>query len=95
MQYLYFYYTILNNNTLVTLLYKKYNLYIFIKIYYFVNKVKYINNFIYIINNLGEIDRCLKKVSEGVETFDDIWKKVMHTRDVIHITIIICIIFGD
>ncbi|XP_018494598.1 CCR4-NOT transcription complex subunit 3 [Galendromus occidentalis] len=24
----------------------------------------------------GEIDRCLKKVTEGVETFDDIWKKV-------------------
>jgi len=24
----------------------------------------------------GEIDRCLKKVSEGVETFEDIWKKV-------------------
>ncbi|KAH8251499.1 hypothetical protein KR038_006504, partial [Drosophila bunnanda] len=25
---------------------------------------------------LGEIDRCLKKVAEGVETFEDIWKKV-------------------
>ncbi|XP_078093434.1 CCR4-NOT transcription complex subunit 3-like isoform X8 [Mustelus asterias] len=24
----------------------------------------------------GEIDRCLKKVSEGVETFEDIWQKV-------------------
>ena len=24
----------------------------------------------------GEIDRCLKKVTEGVETFEDIWKKV-------------------
>ncbi|XP_018795211.1 PREDICTED: CCR4-NOT transcription complex subunit 3 isoform X4 [Bactrocera latifrons] len=24
----------------------------------------------------GEIDRCLKKVAEGVETFEDIWKKV-------------------
>lgn len=24
----------------------------------------------------GEIDRCLKKVSEGVEQFEDIWKKV-------------------
>ena len=24
----------------------------------------------------GEIDRCLKKVAEGVEQFDDIWKKV-------------------
>jgi len=26
----------------------------------------------------GEIDRCLKKVTEGVETFEDIWQKV-HT----------------
>lgn len=25
---------------------------------------------------LGEIDRCLKKVSEGVEQFEDIWQKV-------------------
>lgn len=25
---------------------------------------------------LGEIDRCLKKVQEGVETFEDIWQKV-------------------
>jgi CCR4-NOT transcription complex subunit 3 len=25
---------------------------------------------------LGEIERCLKKVAEGVETFDDIWQKV-------------------
>lgn len=24
----------------------------------------------------GEIDRCLKKVSEGVEQFEDIWQKV-------------------
>ncbi|CAF2265206.1 unnamed protein product [Rotaria magnacalcarata] len=24
----------------------------------------------------GEIERCLKKVTEGVETFDDIWQKV-------------------
>lgn len=24
----------------------------------------------------GEIDRCLKKVSEGVETFEDTWQKV-------------------
>merc|ERR1712087_905525 len=24
----------------------------------------------------GEIDRCLKKVAEGVEIFEDIWKKV-------------------
>ena len=27
-------------------------------------------------NTPGEIERCLKKVSEGVETFEDIWKKV-------------------
>ena len=24
----------------------------------------------------GEIDRCLKKVQEGVEIFEDFWKKV-------------------
>lgn len=24
----------------------------------------------------GEIERCLKKVSEGVETFEDTWQKV-------------------
>ncbi len=24
----------------------------------------------------GEIERCLKKVTEGVEQFEDIWKKV-------------------
>lgn len=24
----------------------------------------------------GEIDRCLKKVQEGVESFEDIWQKV-------------------
>lgn len=30
------------------------------------------------VNNCvtGEIDRCLKKVTEGVETFEDIWQKV-------------------
>lgn len=27
----------------------------------------------------GEIDRCLKKVSEGVEQFEDIWQKVRST----------------
>jgi hypothetical protein len=32
---------------------------------------------LYKINSfLGEIDRCLKKVAEGVETFEDIWQKV-------------------
>lgn len=25
---------------------------------------------------VGEIDRCLKKVAEGVEQFEDIWQKV-------------------
>ena len=25
---------------------------------------------------LGEIDRCIKKVTEGVETFENIWQKV-------------------
>ena len=25
---------------------------------------------------LGEIDRCLKKIQEGVEAFEEIWKKV-------------------
>ena len=29
---------------------------------------------------IGEIDRCLKKVTEGVETFDDIWGKVMKDK---------------
>jgi len=28
------------------------------------------------LSPLGEIDRCLKKVTEGVETFEDIWQKV-------------------
>lgn len=31
---------------------------------------------IYSLSILGEIDRCLKKVTEGVETFEDIWQKV-------------------
>ena len=25
---------------------------------------------------LGKIDRCIKQVTEGVETFEDIWQKV-------------------
>lgn len=25
---------------------------------------------------IGEIDRCLKKVTEGVEVFEDLWQKV-------------------
>lgn len=34
--------------------------------------VRFILNIIVI----GEIDRCLKKVTEGVDTFEDIWQKV-------------------
>ena len=30
---------------------------------------------LYVVN-AGEIDRCLKKVQEGVEAFEEIWKKV-------------------
>ena len=26
---------------------------------------------------VAEIDRCLKKITEGVETFEDIWQKVV------------------
>lgn len=29
----------------------------------------------------GEIDRCLKKVQEGVETFEDIWQKVHNSAN--------------
>ncbi|KAL4239666.1 CCR4-NOT transcription complex [Mactra antiquata] len=29
----------------------------------------------------GEIDRCLKKVQEGVDTFDDIWQKVYSSNN--------------
>lgn len=29
-----------------------------------------------VISSAGEIDRCLKKVGEGVEQFEDIWQKV-------------------
>lgn len=35
---------------------------------------KFILIFIFLVS--GEIDRCLKKVTEGVETFEDIWQKV-------------------
>lgn len=31
----------------------------------------------------GEIDRCLKKVAEGVEQFEDIWQKVSKVEYVI------------
>lgn len=34
-------------------------------------------DFIRLFMPLGEIDRCLKKVAEGVETFEDIWQKVL------------------
>jgi len=30
----------------------------------------------------GEVDRCLKKVSEGCELFEDIWKKVQNATNV-------------
>lgn len=29
-----------------------------------------------VVSSTGEIDRCLKKVGEGVEQFEDIWQKV-------------------
>lgn len=39
---------------------------------------KNVFSFSFILNYfLGEIDRCLKKVTEGVETFEDIWQKVL------------------
>lgn len=34
------------------------------------------NYFLLCIFFSGEIERCLKKVTEGVETFEDIWQKV-------------------
>lgn len=42
--------------------------------FYYLNEKKIIKFFFYGL--LGEIDRCLKKVTEGVETFEDIWQKV-------------------
>jgi len=42
----------------------------------FLLRVVPISETINLIFWLGEIDRCLKKVAEGVETFEDIWKKV-------------------
>uniref|UniRef100_A0A665U427 CCR4-NOT transcription complex subunit 3 n=1 Tax=Echeneis naucrates TaxID=173247 RepID=A0A665U427_ECHNA len=30
----------------------------------------------FLLSNLSEIDRCLKKVAEGVEQFEDIWQKL-------------------
>jgi len=41
---------------------------------FYVKKVNEILKICIVIS--GEIDRCLKKVSEGVETFEDIWQKV-------------------
>lgn len=32
--------------------------------------------FCFTLLSAGEIDRCLKKVAEGVEQFEDVWKKV-------------------
>lgn len=37
----------------------------------------------------GEIDRCLKKVTEGVESFEDIWQKV--NKKIIYI--VLCIVY--
>lgn len=33
-------------------------------------------SFLHFFYSAGEIDRCLKKVAEGVEQFEDIWQKV-------------------
>lgn len=33
-----------------------------------------------VVPSTGEIDRCLKKVGEGVEQFEDIWQKVSKDR---------------
>lgn len=41
----------------------------FLRFYFFAN-------FQFSVFTSGEIDRCLKKVQEGVETFEDIWQKV-------------------
>jgi len=30
----------------------------------------------YLLYFSGEIDRCLKKVQEGVDIFEDLWQKV-------------------
>lgn len=38
----------------------------------------------------GEIDRCLKKVTEGVESFEDIWQKVNKKK---FICIVLCIVY--
>lgn len=46
----------------------------------------------------GEIDRCLKKVAEGVEQFEDIWQKVSADKEqytcyyIINIIIYVCCI---
>lgn len=43
--------------------------------------------------NAGEIDKCLKKVAEGVETFEDIWQKVhnaTNSNQKVSLTSIIC-----
>jgi len=31
---------------------------------------------------LGEVDRCLKKVTEGADAFEDIWQKVQNATNV-------------
>lgn len=35
-----------------------------------------LDHFLLVCSVTGEIDRCLKKVAEGVEQFEDIWQKV-------------------
>ena len=37
--------------------------------------------FWYFLNFTAEIDRCLKKVAEGVDKFDDTWNKVHHASN--------------
>ena len=32
---------------------------------------------LHLFSVVAEIDRCLKKITEGVETFEDIWQKVL------------------
>lgn len=40
------------------------------------NKIWKFSLHFFSFTSAGEIDRCLKKVAEGVEQFEDIWQKV-------------------
>lgn len=40
----------------------------------------YMNFLLFFWSPPGEIDRCLKKVAEGVEQFEDIWQKVRNNH---------------